>query len=126
MTTPTSWRDEETAAVFHLAAEFFEREVVARNEQWDAQRRIDRSVWHTAGKLGLLLCPIPDSYGGGGGTFAHDLAVFEAQGYSGDLSMVTRCTAVSWRTTSSSTAQKSRRRRGCLRWPPVRCWAPSA
>ncbi len=87
MTTPTSWRDEETAAVFDLATEFFDREVVARNEQWDAQRCIDRSVWHTAGKLGLLLCSIPDSYGGGGGTFAHDLAVFEAQGYSGDLSM---------------------------------------
>jgi len=82
-----TWRDDETKAVFDLALEFFEREVVARNEQWDAQRHIDREVWHTAGKLGLLLCSIPDQYGGGGGTFAHDLAVLEAQGYSGDLSL---------------------------------------
>jgi acyl-CoA dehydrogenase len=82
----TSWRDEETEAVFELAVEFFEREVVARNEEWDAQHRIDRSVWDIAGKHGLLLCSIPDEYGGGGGTFAHDLAVFEAQGYAGDLS----------------------------------------
>lgn len=87
MTTPlTSWRDEETEAVFELAVGFFEREVISRNDEWDTQQRIDRSVWNTAGELGLLLCSIPDEYGGGGGTFAHDLAVFEAQGYAGDLS----------------------------------------
>lgn len=82
----TSWRDAETEAVFELAAEFFEREVISRNQEWDAQHRIDRSVWNEAGKHGLLLCSIPDEYGGGGGTFAHDLAVFEAQGYAGDAS----------------------------------------
>ncbi|MDV7269245.1 acyl-CoA dehydrogenase family protein, partial [Rhodococcus oxybenzonivorans] len=59
--------------------------VVAHNDKWDAQHRIDRSVWHTAGQLGLLCCSVPEEYGGGGGTFAHDLAVFEAQGYAGDL-----------------------------------------
>ncbi|MFF2028346.1 acyl-CoA dehydrogenase family protein, partial [Streptomyces sp. NPDC058171] len=53
---------------------------------WDTQRRIDRSVWLEAGKLGLLCCSIPEEYGGGGGSFAHDLAVFDAQGYAGDLS----------------------------------------
>jgi acyl-CoA dehydrogenase len=60
--------------------------VVARNHEWDTAHRIDRDVWTTAGKLGLLLCSVPDRYGGGGGTFGHDLAVFEAQGYAGDLS----------------------------------------
>src|SRR5690606_13599390 len=67
--------------------QFFERSVVAHREKWDAQRRIDREVWLEAGKLGLLCCSIPEEYGGGGGTFAHDLAVFEAQGYAGDLSL---------------------------------------
>ncbi|MFC9840660.1 acyl-CoA dehydrogenase family protein [Rhodococcus sp. NPDC127530] len=81
-----SWHDEEVKALSDLAAEFFEREVVAHNETWDAQHRIDRSVWLEAGKLGLLCCSIPEEYGGGGGTFAHDLAVFDAQGYAGDLS----------------------------------------
>ena len=42
-------------------------------------------MWLEAGKLGLLWCSVPEQYGGGGGTFAHDLAVFEAQGYAGDL-----------------------------------------
>ncbi|PTR22972.1 acyl-CoA dehydrogenase [Rhodococcus sp. OK519] len=79
------WHDSEVRALSELAAGFFEREVVAHNDKWEAQRRIDRDVWHTAGKLGLLCCSIPEEYGGGGGTFAHDLAVFEAQGYAGDL-----------------------------------------
>ena len=81
-----SWHDEEVKALSDLAAGFFEREVVAHNETWDTQRRIDRSVWLEAGKLGLLCCSIPEEYGGGGGSFAHDLAVFDAQGYAGDLS----------------------------------------
>ena len=80
-----SWHDDEVKALSELAAGFFEREVVAHNEKWDAQHRIDREVWIEAGKLGLLCCSIPEEYGGGGGTFAHDLAVFEAQGYAGDL-----------------------------------------
>ncbi|WP_145274816.1 acyl-CoA dehydrogenase family protein [Prescottella equi] len=80
-----SWHDDEVRALSELAAGFFEREVVAHNEKWEAQRHIDRDVWRAAGKLGLLCCSIPEEYGGGGGTFAHDLAVFEAQGYAGDL-----------------------------------------
>lgn len=80
-----TWHDDEVRALSELAVGFFEREVVANNEKWEAQRRIDRDVWLTAGELGLLCCSIPEEYGGGGGTFAHDLAVFEAQGYSGDL-----------------------------------------
>lgn len=79
------WHDDEVRALSELAAGFFEREVVAHNDKWEAQRRIDRDVWLTAGKLGLLCCSIPEEYGGGGGTFAHDLAVFEAQGRAGDL-----------------------------------------
>lgn len=82
-----SWHDDEVSALYDLALGFFEREVVANVEKWDTQRRIDRSVWLEAGKLGLLLCSVPEEYGGGGGTFAHDLAVFDAQGYSGDLAL---------------------------------------
>ena len=82
-----SWHDDEVRALSELAGDFFEREVMAHAEKWDEQRRIDRHVWLEAGKLGLLLCSVPEEYGGGGGTFAHDLAVFEAQGYSGDLAL---------------------------------------
>ncbi|CAJ1582128.1 acyl-CoA dehydrogenase family protein [[Mycobacterium] wendilense] len=82
-----SWHDDEVSALFDLAKGFFEREVVAHGEKWDSQRHIDRDVWLRAGELGLLLCSVPEEYGGGGGTFAHDVAVFDAQGYAGDLSL---------------------------------------
>ncbi|MGW5151821.1 acyl-CoA dehydrogenase family protein [Rhodococcus koreensis] len=80
-----TWRDTEVRALSDLAGGFFAREIVAQNEKWDAQHHIDRNAWLEAGKLGLLCCSIPEEYGGGGGTFAHDLAVFDAQGYAGDL-----------------------------------------
>ncbi|MDI9916988.1 acyl-CoA dehydrogenase family protein [Rhodococcus sp. IEGM 1379] len=82
-----SWYDDEITAVAELARGFFDRELIAKREQWDAQHRVDRSVWLEAGKLGLLCCSIPEEYGGGGGTFAHDLAIFEAQGYCGDYAL---------------------------------------
>ena len=82
-----SWHDTEVSALSSLARGFFEREVIANNNRWDTEHRIDREVWLSAGHLGLLLCSVPEEYGGGGGTFAHDLAVFEAQGYSGDLAL---------------------------------------
>ena len=78
-----TWRDNEVRALSDLAGGFFAREIVAQNEKWDAQHHIARHAW--LGKLGLLCCSIPEEYGGGGGTFAHDLAVFDAQGYAGDL-----------------------------------------
>jgi acyl-CoA dehydrogenase len=81
------WRDAEVRALYDLALGFFEREVIAHVVKWDEQRSIDREVWLEAGKLGLLLCSVPAEYGGGGGTFAHDIAVFDAQGYSGDLAL---------------------------------------
>jgi acyl-CoA dehydrogenase len=86
MTKPyiTSWRDEEVAALGELADKFFAKEVVAQREKWEAQHRVDREVWLEAGRLGLLCCSIPEEYGGGGGTFAHDLAVLEAQARSLD------------------------------------------
>jgi acyl-CoA dehydrogenase len=82
-----SWHDEQVHDLWELALDFFEREVVAHVDKWDSQNEIDRSVWLKAGELGLLLCSVSEAYGGGGGNMAHDLAVFEAQGFSGDLAL---------------------------------------
>ncbi|WP_369214017.1 acyl-CoA dehydrogenase family protein [Streptomyces flavofungini] len=79
-----SWRDEEVVALGELAAKFIESEVAARREEFEQQHQVDREVWRAAGKLGLLCCSIPEEYGGGGGTFAHDLAVVEAQARLGE------------------------------------------
>ena len=79
------WRDDEARAVGSLARDFF-AELATHRERWEAQHYVDRDVWTKAGALGLLCCSIPEEYGGGGGTFAHELAVLEAQALVGELS----------------------------------------
>ncbi|MFC9555658.1 acyl-CoA dehydrogenase family protein [Rhodococcus sp. NPDC056960] len=78
-TYTSSWRDDETTALGELAGKFFARELTPHREKWEQQHYVDRDVWTKAGDVGLLCCSIPEEYGGGGGTFAHDLAVVEAQ-----------------------------------------------
>ncbi|WP_456294152.1 acyl-CoA dehydrogenase family protein [Streptomyces chartreusis] len=70
-----------------VAGKFLTNEVVAHRERWEAQQHVDREVWRKAGGLGLLCCSVPAEYGGGGGTFAHDLAVIEAQATLGDSAL---------------------------------------
>ncbi|WP_328664050.1 acyl-CoA dehydrogenase family protein [Nocardia salmonicida] len=78
-TYTSPWCDSETMALGNLAEKFFAREITPHRERWEQQHCVDRVAWTKAGELGLLCCSIPDQYGGGGGTFAHDLAVLEAQ-----------------------------------------------
>jgi acyl-CoA dehydrogenase len=78
-TYTSAWRDDEVVALGELADKFLAKSVVPQRDRWDAQRHVDREVWLEAGRLGLLCCSIPEEYGGGGGGFAHDLAVLEAQ-----------------------------------------------
>ncbi len=80
----SAWRDESVEALYEVATNFFERTLVANRERYEKQHMIDREVWLEAGRLGLLCCSIPEEYGGGGGSFAHDLAVIEAQSHAGD------------------------------------------
>jgi len=75
-----SWVDDEVLALGQLADRYLAASVTPYQERWDAEKRVSRDVWREAGRLGLLLCSMPERYGGGGGTFAHELAVMEAQG----------------------------------------------
>jgi acyl-CoA dehydrogenase len=78
-TYTSSWRDSDTTALGDLADKFFARELTPHREKFELQHYVDRDVWTKAGELGLLCCSIPEEYGGGGGAFAHDLAIVEAQ-----------------------------------------------
>lgn len=62
------------------AEKFFATYLAAERERWERERCIDRSVWLKAGELGLLLCSVPEEYGGGGGTLAHDFRILHEQG----------------------------------------------
>lgn len=82
-TAPTAakhpWMDEELAAVSDLARKFFAKEVAPHTERFIQQGYPDRAVYRKAGELGLLGMSIPEEYGGGGGTFAHEIVLFTEQ-----------------------------------------------
>jgi acyl-CoA dehydrogenase len=57
--------------------EFIQEEFVPRRPKWREQHRPDMDDWKQAGQTGLLLPDVPEEYGGGGGTFAHQAVVTE-------------------------------------------------
>lgn len=70
---------DEAIAVRDTARRFLAAKAVPHQQKWAEQRHVDRDFWRQAGDLGLLCMSIPQQYGGGGGTFAHDLLVLEEQ-----------------------------------------------
>jgi acyl-CoA dehydrogenase len=73
------WMTEDLDEVRTLARNFLVRESEPNHERWAAQRCVDRDFWNKAGATGLLCISIPEEYGGGGGTFAHEAVVIEEQ-----------------------------------------------
>jgi alkylation response protein AidB-like acyl-CoA dehydrogenase len=71
--------DAECVALAAMAEDFFRDFAVPSEARWARQHHVDREFWKQAGALGLLGCAVPTSYGGVGGTVAHDLAVVDAQ-----------------------------------------------
>ena len=72
------WLTEELDDLQQLARTFMDKEVVPHQDRWAEQRMVDREFWRAAGRAGLLCISIPEQYGGGGGTFAHE-AVLAAE-----------------------------------------------
>lgn len=66
------WLSDELDDLRQHARTFLEREVVPNQSRWAEQQQVDRDFWRTAGQAGLLCLSIPEEYGGGGGTFAHE------------------------------------------------------
>ena len=79
----SSWMDDETAIFRSSVRRFVRDEFVPHEKRWREQHHIDREAWQKAGEIGLLLTDIPEEYGGGGGTFAHECVVMEELGYAG-------------------------------------------
>ncbi|MDK7749633.1 acyl-CoA dehydrogenase family protein [Brevibacterium sp. UMB10442] len=79
-----SWENEETDDLRDLTRSFLEKEAKPNLARWAEEHKIDREFWNKAGELGLLCVSIPEEYGGGGGTFAHEAVVLQEQGYIGD------------------------------------------
>ncbi|MGW5569969.1 acyl-CoA dehydrogenase family protein [Nocardia thailandica] len=75
----SSWMNEDLDALRDLARAFFAKEVEPNIEKYRDQHHVDRELWNKAGELGLLCLSIPEAYGGGGGTFAHETVLMEEQ-----------------------------------------------
>lgn len=73
------WMNDELDSLRELAREFFARESVPNQEKFAQNKQVDRDFWNKAGDAGLLCLSMPEEYGGGGGTFAHEAVVLEEQ-----------------------------------------------
>jgi acyl-CoA dehydrogenase len=73
----TPWITDETELFRRTVRRFIETELVPHQARWTEQGRPDAEAWTRAGETGLLLPDVPEEYGGGGGTFAHEAVVVE-------------------------------------------------
>jgi acyl-CoA dehydrogenase len=74
-----TWLDEDLTAFRELARSFCEKELTPHAERWAEAKQVDRELWNKAGSVGLLCLSIPEEYGGGGGTFAHEAVLLQEQ-----------------------------------------------
>jgi acyl-CoA dehydrogenase len=56
---------------------FIQTAFTPRQAHWREAGRPDAEAWIQAGERGILLTDVPQGYGGGGGTFAHQAVVLE-------------------------------------------------
>ena len=77
------WMNDELRMFRKTAARFIREEFLPHEARWREQHRPDAEAWTKAGETGLLLTDVPEEYGGGGGTFAHEAVMFEEMAYAG-------------------------------------------
>ncbi|CAM2972675.1 acyl-CoA dehydrogenase family protein [Skermania piniformis] len=85
-TSRSRWLTDELDALRDLVRGFFAKEIAPHSERFIEQHHVDRDLWTKAGDLGLLCMSVPEQYGGGGGTFAHEAVLLEEQARAGDSS----------------------------------------
>lgn len=72
------WMTDELRAFRAAVRQFVNRELVPRRARTrDGAADDVAAAWAGAGALGMLLADVPQEYGGGGGTFAHQAVVLE-------------------------------------------------
>src|SRR5262245_1429603 len=71
------WMNDELRMYRKTVRQFIHDQFTPNVARWRAQHRPDLDAWRAAGETGLLLAGVPEGYGGGGGTLAHDAVVTE-------------------------------------------------
>ena len=77
MSDRSPWMNEELRIFRRSVRRFVETELAPHEPRWRAQHRPDAEAWAAAGRAGMLLPGVPEEYGGGGGTLAHEIVVCE-------------------------------------------------
>jgi acyl-CoA dehydrogenase len=70
-----AWMTEDLVLLEEQAGKFLAAEFVPHLEEWHEAHIYPREVWTKAGQAGLLCAMIPEQYGGGGGSFAHEAVI---------------------------------------------------
>jgi acyl-CoA dehydrogenase len=73
-----AWMTEDVVLLEEQARRFIDAEFVPHLDRWNEAGMYDRDVWLKAGAAGLLCASMPETYGGGGGSFAHEAAINHA------------------------------------------------
>lgn len=76
-TYESSWMDDDLRMFRETVHRFIQEEFVPHQERWRNQHHPDAEAWTAIGNVGILLPDVPEEYGGGGGTFAHETVVNE-------------------------------------------------
>ncbi len=73
------WLDADLELLRDSTRKFFERECVPHDARWRREGMADSEIWRKLGTMGLLCASIPEQYGGGGGSFAHEAVICTEQ-----------------------------------------------
>jgi acyl-CoA dehydrogenase len=102
--------DDETGRLFRRTVRrFVEAQLAPKQARWRAQHRPDPEDWLAGGKAGILLPAVPEDFGGGGGTIAHEIIVAEELARAGiAFGSGIQCIVARYLTAYGSEAQKRR------------------
>lgn len=70
-----AWMTDDMALFQESVRRFTAEELVPNESRWVKQHHVDRETWLKAGEMGMLCPGIPEEYGGGGGSHAHNLII---------------------------------------------------
>jgi acyl-CoA dehydrogenase len=71
------WLTDDVRQFRDTVRDFTAAELLPHQARWRAQHGPGLEAWKKAGGAGLLLVDVPEEYGGGGGTFAHEAVVLD-------------------------------------------------
>jgi long-chain-acyl-CoA dehydrogenase len=80
---PRTLFSSEHEAFRDTARRFIAREIVPHHAEWEKAGVVPRELWLKAGAAGLLLCDVPDEYGGMGGDFLYSTIMIEEMARAG-------------------------------------------